>query len=260
MTAEIRNTRWILAAVCLIATSVGCGPKTTSQYEVRQIEMGQLASNAPKPDANAYAILQKTKSVGRFPCSLSVMRVKSGLPDDWTGEEPPADLSLQIDLLTEPKAVPWSELFDNVPAVTNVKVLNRPSVPFEQVTLTELVSAGRKQHTDLILIYGQNDLGAKRVKLLGAIYDTETNELLATIDAQVDPVSGLPTPPDRVKGDKRHEDPEWLTTRKFQDLVLHCVFDLAQRDTPSTTTRPNPWDRPGVQPMISPWTERLYDR
>lgn len=221
----------------------------------RQIELSQLASNVADVESNTYAIYQKSKTVGRFPCSLAVIRVRSELqdnPNQQNGRE------LVIDLLPEPGAVPWAELFDSFPAITTVKVMGRPAVKFEQVTVDELIQAARKQHTSLVLVYGQNDQPDDKVKLVGALYDCNTRELAATIDSQVEPIYGLPTPPDRLKQDRRHEDSECLTRGRFQELVLYCMDELTKMDTPSTTTQPNPWDRPGVEPMLSPWTSPRY--
>ncbi len=237
----------------MLALSVAAGCSTDSKVvTVRQIDMGMLASNVPQDGDNQYVIHQQRKTVGRFPCSMAVMRVTSELSENL---EDGADPQLVLDVPPTIKAVPWTELFDNVPVVKNVKVMGRPSVPFEQVSVTELVRAARAQHARLLFVYGQSDLPANLVRMVGAMYDTETQELLATVRAQVEPTPGLPTPRDRVKQDKRHEDPECLTAEKFQALVLRCAYELYQQDTPATTTQPNPWDRPGVRPMISPWTD-----
>ena len=239
----------------LLASTVGCRSGQTRHDGVRQTEFGMLASDISEVEANTYKVFQKAKTVGRFPCGLAIMRVTTEPSDNPDGD---VGGTLMIDLLNEIKAVPWTELFDNYPAVTTVKVMGRPAVPFEQVTVRELVEAGRRQHAKLILVYGRTDLPAWLVRLDGALYDCKTGELVAVIHAQVQPVPGLPTPPDRIEEDKRHEDPECLTAERFQDLVLHCVDELVGLDAPATTTQPNPWKRPGVQPMLSPWTDNRY--
>ncbi len=242
-----------LTIVLFIVGTVGCKSHPIPT-QVRQIQMEMLTSNVPSPGPNSYSIYQMKDTVGRFPCGLSVMRITGSLPDDPDQPAEDAGKRLLLDLLPEIKAVPWTELFDNLPAITTVKVMGRPALVFEQVTLDELIEAGRRQHTELLLIYGQHDLDDGLVRIVGAIYETATGKLLATVEAKVTPVLGLPAPSDRVEQDRRHEDPECLTAKEFQKLVLYCIFELSQLDTPSTTTQPNPWDRPEVRPMLSPWT------
>ncbi len=246
-----------LVGVCLlglIGGAVGCQPKPARRYELRQIEMGLLAANVPSPESNTYKILQDKRTVGRFPCGLAVMRVTASLPDTPADAGKLPEGALVIDLPNDVQAVPWSELLDNLPPVTTVKVMGRPSVTFKEVTVDELVQAGKRQHAALVLIYGRNDLPDDRIEMVGAMYDTESRQLVAVVNARVEPVPGLSPPPDRLKEDRRHEDPVCLTVAKFQDLVLRCIDELVRLDNPATTTQPNPWDRPEVQPMRSPWT------
>lgn len=253
---SLRRLACLLGMVVLTVAVAACRSKEPKvrHYPYRHVEPALLASAPLRAKTNAYAIVQKGKTVGRFPCSIAVMRVTSELPGDFDEGDEPAQQRLKIDLLPEIKAVPWTELFDNFPAITAVKVMGRPSVIFQNVTVPALIKAGRRQNAALALIYGQTDLKDGLVRIVGAMYDTKTNELVATVGAQVTPEYGSPAPPDRLEQDRRHEDPECLTAAKFQDLVLCCIDELARMDTPAATTQPNPWHRPGVRPMSSPWT------
>ncbi len=258
-------TTTLLAAGLAALAWPGCASSQPTPTTVRHVEFAQLAASAPRPETNTYMILQKGKTSGRFPCSLAVVRVTSleseyvedavdGKPQKVSGPQ-----QLLLDLPNEVRAVPWTELCDHFPSITCVKVLGRPAVPFKEVTITDLLKAGLLQHTSLILIYGQDDFGPNQIRLFGALYDTMSGGLVATIQAQVEPVPGLPTPPDRLEEDQRHEDAVCLTIQRFQQLTLQCLYELAQLDVPSTTTQPNPWDRPDVKPMYSPWTRHHYE-
>lgn len=256
----------MLLAVGLVPLGLSsCSSDQTERITVRHVEFAQLASNAPRPETNTYMILQKTRTTGRFPCSLAVVRVTSFQTEyveeteDGKVQETAGPLRLMLDLPSEVRAVPWTELCDNFPSITCVKVLGRPAVTFEEVGIADLVKAGLHQHASLILIYGQDDLDDNKIRLFGALYDTMSGELVATVKSQVDPIPDLPTPPDRLKQDKRHVDPKCQTLERFQQLTLQCVYELAQLDQPSTTTQPNPWDRPDVKPMYSPWTRHHYE-
>lgn len=252
--------RWCLARLVVgfvVATgacaTVGCQNDSSHRRRIRQIEPSVLAADWPEQTSNGYTILQKEKSVGRFPANLAVVRVTGGVPDH---PDTSHGTTLVLDLLNDSDAVPWTGLFDNFPAISGVTVLGRPAVPFEELTLSDLIASARRQNLSLCLIYGQSDLPGGLVRMVGAVYDCGTGGLVATIEAQVEPVPGLPRPPDRVRQDNRHKDPECLTTARFQELVLRCIDDLVRNDTPGPTTQPNPWDRPGVFPMWSPWTPR----
>jgi hypothetical protein len=244
-----RLTRTLLAGV--LAAAVGCGDGVSHPRQIRQIEPSMLAATWPEPAGNAYSIVQKEKTVGRFPCSLTVVRVTSPVLDD---PDSTAGSVMKLDLLTDIEGVPWIELFDNFPLVSSVRLLGRPAVIYEKVTLTELIEAARRQDASLCLIYGERDLSGTQVRLIGALYDCATGALVATIDASVEPDAGMPPPPGRVRTDHRHKDPGCLTTSRFQDLVLRCIDELHRNDAPAPTTQPNPWERPGVNPMMSPWS------
>ena len=255
-------------AILLIAVA-GCASEPVRRCRIKQIEMAQLAAEVAEPPQNVFAIHRQAETTGRFPCSLAVIRVTSApvtnrkvAPEDATvgGADTPTDLVL--DLLPDEQAVPWIELCDNFPAITAVNVMGRPAVTFESVTLDQLIAAGREQHAAVVLVYGQSDLPGfgRRVRMLGALYDTATSALLATVSARVEPVPGLPVPSDRIEQDKRHEDAGVQTAIRFRALVLECLVDLAAMDAPATTTQPNPWGRPEVRPMLSPWTDTRSDR
>ncbi len=240
-----------LAAAYTVIGSVGCHP-STSRREVNQFEPTMLAASWPEVSPNAYTLVKAPKTVGRFPCNLAVARVTTG----WIDGSQESDRVLKLDPLSDIHAVPWMELSDTYPALTGVIVLGRPAVKFEEVTIAELLAAARRQNLSLCLIYGQTDVSIDEMRMTGALYDCSNNQVVARIDAQVTPDPGVGRRLDRPKNDQRYKDPRHVTARKFQDLVLRCIDELSRNDTPATTTQPNPWDRPGVFPMLSPWTSR----
>ncbi len=242
-------SRWPMGLV--VAVCIGCASDGTHRREVRQIEPTTLAADWSETAPNTYTIHQKEKTLGRFPCSLAIVRVTSLPP---VPDQPSTGQALSLDLLKDIEGVPWVELFDNFPAVSGVYVLGRPAVVFTDVPLSELITAARRHNATLCLVYGHDNLAGGLVRMVGALYDCESGSLVATIGAQVEPIPALPRPRDRVRADKRHVDPECLTAARFQELVLRCIDELKKNDLPIPTTQPNPWDRPGVFPMVSPWS------
>ena len=134
--------------------------------------------------------------------------------------------------LTDPEALYWNELFDSVGKIREVTVIDPQSVPQRYVTVPQLLASSRRQKCRLCVVYGQNDVAYNVSRVVGALYDADTNELVAVIFAEqiVDPQEKTPPPADYPKGDERHKDAHWLAARRFEQLVRGFVLQLIERD------------------------------
>lgn len=221
----------LASPLLLLALAVGSGGCSSAKPESSSVtravvQLTDLGVTAPSEAPNTVTHVETQASIGRFPAGVSVARIAiEDLPDGQPG-------GMVIDMLTDPEALYWNELFDSVGKIREVTVIDPQSVPQRHVTIPQLLASSRRQKCRLCVIYGQNDVAANVSRVVGAVYDTDTSELIGTAYAEevIDPNEKRPAPPDYPSGDKRNMDAHWLASRKFESLIREFVLDLIQRD------------------------------
>lgn len=209
----------------LVAGAAGCSSVARPVVQSTLLQLADLGVTTPMPEPNTVTTVETQPSIGRFPAGVSVARVKME-------ESPGGPSGLVVDTLTDPEALYWNELFDSVGKIREVTVIDPQSVPQRYVTVPQLLASSRRQKCRLCVVYGQNDVAYNVSRVVGALYDADTNELVAVIFAEqiVDPQEKTPPPADYPKGDERHKDAHWLAARRFEQLVRGFVLQLIERD------------------------------
>ncbi len=234
----------------LVVAALGVGGCDTAKPVMRGlVQFSDLGVTGPAPEPNRFTAIETQPSIGRFPAGVAVARTM--LEDAGAGERP----TLTLDVLTNPEALYWNELWDSIPKIREVIVVDPQSLPQKTVTVSQLLAAARRLRCRLCVIYGQNDVADNASQVLGAVYDADTGELIGTVFAEetVDPREKRPPLPGAPDGDKRNTDAHWLAARKFEQLTRAFVLELIDRDRdagapPETTTQPA---APGPAPVQS---------
>jgi len=226
----------VMGFCVLVGGAAGCSPVTRPVVHSTLLRLADLGVTAAMPEPNTVVAVETQPSIGRFPAGVSVARVK-------IEESPGGPPGLVIDSLTDPEALYWNELFDSVGKIREVTVIDPQSVPQRYVTVPQLLASSRRQKCRLCVVYGQNEVAHNVSRVVGALYDADTNELVAVIFAEqiVDPQEKTPPPADYPKGDERHKDAHWLVARRFEQLVRGFVLELIERDRePGAPAAPAP--------------------
>ncbi len=240
----------------VLALVIGAAGCESTRPAVRRtlVQLADLGATGANPDVNTFALVETQASIGRFPAGVSVARVM--IEDAVSGGR----AAMAIDRLLDPEALYWNELFDSIPRVREVLVIDPQSVPQRYVTIPMLLESSRRLRCRICVIYAQNDVADSASQLLGAVYDADTSELIGTAFAEevVDPKARIERPADRPDGDDRHRDAHWLAARKFEQIVRGFVSDLISRDRepgapaePGTQPTPPPPAAPGPAPVTS---------
>jgi len=249
-TTETRLVFALLAA--LLAVTAGCHKPEPppAAYVGPTLAGSDLGLEKIECPPTGFVILERRGSHGRFPGALAVARLhRPDMPEEDTDS---ASRSWQIETMKEEQATYWTKLFNTVPELREVVVLDRLSVGSPDADLAAItVSAGRVQ-ADLCLIFGPSPAEPGHSGLTGAIMDTHTGRLVAFVQAQAGPADFQPPPEDRFEEDLRHQDCNYLVARKFEHQVWCCLVELIGRDQPLPTTLPSPWKSAASRPAAYP--------
>lgn len=228
--------------VGLSAALVGCH---ATQDEATMVYIDPvLAHDVPErpgtvPDLTGYTIVEARPSIGRFPGALAVARIEP--PGPFRITDDPTRGSWRVGTLKEEEATHWNALFNTIPFVREVIVLDKRMVMWPDAGEAEINASAERLNADLCLIYGPSAAAPNHAGLGGVILDARTAEPVAYVQAHAGPADREPPSPYRYHTDLRHADPHQLVVRKFEWEVRKCIAELAARDQPPPTTLPSDW-------------------
>ena len=204
-------------------------------------------------DATLYVILEQTRSRGRFPCALAVARLEPQSPLDLANAlSGSSGITWQVASIPDEQAVRLNALFNTVPKIREVIVLDRLSVVSPDVNLHEIIASVARLEASLCLVFGPSAAAQDHAAWTGVLVEVPTGRHVACLRAEAGPADFEPPHTDRVKEDERHRDVNYLSACKFEQQVRHCMLELIGRDQPFTTTQPSPWRTATTQPALSP--------
>ena len=190
--------------------------------------------------ATGYTILQE-RSQGRFPGALGVAFI------DHVSNNPfGTDPQWQIANLPEEDGTWWNQLFNTVPPMREVLMMDAMSVITPTDDVETIVHAANRLKMNLCLIYARTAAQPLHAALIGTLYDTNTRELVAVVRADAGPEDFGPPREDTLEEDYRHCDADYLVKRRFEQQARACVLDLISRDQPLATTQPSAWSDHGA--------------
>jgi len=231
-----------LAIVLVVAFCIawGCGEKPEPPPvaymgpTLASDSLGMEKAPAPK---TGYTLLDAQPSTGLFPGALAIARlvqpegvVRSDNSKGW-----------QVGTIGYEEAITWNNIGTRIPAVREVIVLDQYSTVSASADLGQIAMSADRLEAPLCLVYGPAQAEADHAGLWGTILETATGRKLASVQAQAGPEDFEPLRPDQLKNDMRNRDPNYLCMTGFQQQVRLCLLALIERDRPSTTTQPNPW-------------------
>ena len=246
----IDTGKWIAVgwAACL-TVGMGCTqekPLPPVAYTGPTLTAADLAVEPVRYDQTGYVLMESEPSQGRFPTSIAVARLVPADPGPFA-PEPQRDW--WVGTIAEEKATYWTALFNTFPAVRDVVVLDRRSLSWPDVELTEIVAAAGQMDAALCVIWGPAPTEPGHAGLVGVVMDTARRQAVALVRAEAGPQDILPPAPDQMEGDQRHEDVNYLAARKFQAQVQTCLRALIQRDRPRSAPQSNPWESVDPTPI-----------
>ena len=223
----------LLIGVWTLVLSGGCGEKEPPPvaYIGPTLTAADLGGTGAPCPPTGYVVLQ-AESEGRWPAALAVAFI----------HEAPDGSGWQIATLKEEQATWWNQLFNTVPVVRQVLVMERLSLISPTDDIDAIMAKAWRLKTELILLYGHASAPEGQVALTGVIRDTRIGNSVALVRAQAGPADYADHRVDTVEEDMRHIDPEYIAARKFEQQVRQCVLDLISRDTSLPTTQPSAWE------------------
>jgi len=233
-----------LLGLLLVLPLVGCADKPEITYE-RQIEMRELAADVAAVD-NAYELLESAGSTGRFGCGLAIGKLAAG----------EAAEQVRLAVLTPAEEGYWTQTTAVLPRIRHAQFLS-PAGTFPRDSAVDvLCKKAASLDAGLLLLYAPNRYGLNSAQVLGVLYDVTTGKPIASLHASatfIDDETGLETPPDYEKGDKRGTDAVFQSARAFERYVQDCLVDLINRDKPAPPTEPKKWRTPPEQRWWLPY-------
>jgi hypothetical protein len=226
------------------AANVGCNEPEPppAAYAGPTLARGDLGlSGEPRTEPTGYSIIETGTTVGRFPGSLAV--AKLGKPDPlfagWNMFV--KDDEWMVATMETKEAVQYTSLFDTVPLVQQVVVMDSKSTVSPAARREMMIGAAQRDGADLLLIFGHRSAEPDHAALAGVIYDTFDGHQVAYLQADAGPADFKIPRADMYDEDQSHEDVNYLVQRKFHYQLWQCVRELIARDQRSPTTKPNPF-------------------
>ena len=191
-----------------------------------------------------FAILEKQKTHGRFPCRVAVARLVPA-PKDPFADPLPTEWALGS--IKDEEATYWTCLFNTVPDIQGVTVMDSLNMEHPEANLEKIAATAAEMKTGLCVIFGPGPAEPGRSSVLGVIMDNTRGERIACVQALAGPNDSYDPPPDRMVSDQRHEDVNYISARRFQQQVRQCMEQLRSRDVPAPATQPSPWKGGGLR-------------
>jgi hypothetical protein len=225
-------------ACVLVSWLGGCHERKQVVYV--PLDMSQLAAGLPAGDDD-FVLLIDQPTRGRFGCPLAIAKLTAG-----GGET--ADPLVLTDLHSNEQAY-WAEQMRGVAAIQKLVFLRPRSIRPEEQSIATLCETAGRLGAPLLLLYAPRQVGPNSAQVLGALYDTSSQQALATVHSAVHLLDeeGEEVSPDDEPGDHRDQDAGYQAQRKFESHTLACLRELIHRDRRPATTQPHKWSQPYLQ-------------
>lgn len=237
--------RWVigLTVLCVVAVC-GCEkPEPPPVAYVGPSLAGDTLGVGHTPSrATSHNLLTQSRSSGRFPAAVAVARLRE--PRSVLSADPQQQAVQDqwcVSTIRWEEAVTWNSLFNQVPAVRELIVVDAHTTVRPNATLAEIAQSVSRLEAGLCLIYGPSEAAPGCAGLWGVLLDVATGQKLAMIQAQAGPEDYSLPRVEANERDMRHRDPNHIAELKFQQQTRHCLLDLIAYDSPSTATQPSPW-------------------
>lgn len=237
-----------LAVAALIAAS-GCSEQkilTPAAYSGPTLVSDNFGVGKVPCPTTGFVILDKQKSRGRFPCRVTVARLAPAPADPFAD---PLATEWALSSVKGEESTYWTSLFNTVPVIQGVTVMDPLNMEHPEANLEKIAATAAKMKTSLCVVFGPGPADPGYASVIGVIMDTERRERIACIQALAGPGDFYEPPPDRMDGDQRYEDVNYIAMRRFQQQVRQCVEQLRLQDIPAPATQPSPWRAGGLRSM-----------
>lgn len=233
--------RWMQRACALgaagaLAWTVGCAPDRVETWTPKpRVLWEDIALQSTETANNEYKILTSEPTTGLFPVSIAVTRVAL--------EEDRVSRVAWERLLRDPRNefLMWNSSFDDQMAISEVFPIAERDLGGAEVRPERILSAMKALGARIGFLYAVNELAEDESEMLGTLFDTRSDQVLATIHAQAasipPPDNGYP-PENTVQWET---DSRALVRYKFECLVHACVRELILRDQPGAIESPDGW-------------------
>jgi hypothetical protein len=230
-----RSVLWVLVVVL-----VGCHERRHVAYPP-PLTMDELAAGLLTPDSD-FALLTDQPTSGRFGCPLAIAKLAAG---DAAGSAGP----LVLAELRDNEQAYWTEQMRGVAAIQKLVFLRPRSIRPEEQSLATLCDTAGRLGAPLLLLYAPRQLGPNSAQVLGALYDAQSRQALATVrsSAQLFDEDGQESSPNDSRGDRRAQDAGYQAQRKFESYTLACLRELIHRDQAPASTQPHKWHQPYME-------------
>jgi hypothetical protein len=225
----------------LIGTA-GChrSESTPAPYIGPTISEAELGLEPTACDPTGFVIVEPAASEGRFPGGLAIARLApkceaNGQIGQGNGTH------WQLCTIRSEKATYWNSLFNTVPGVREVVMLDPSSVERPEAGVAEITRAARLAKCTLCLIWGPGAAQPGHARLMGVLMDARDGHEVALLQAEAGPEDFKPPAKDHFKADRRHLDVNYLAARKFEQQGKDCLFQLIARDRPLPAIQSSPW-------------------
>ncbi len=238
----------IVLGVSAIVPATGCSEhKVPESYAGQTLSTAEVALGVWSAPLDGYQVIETEPSQGRFPAAVAVVPLE--WQDTFRVPEDAREAGWRIGRLKEEQGGHWNSLFNTLPPIREVLVMDRQSVAWPEAKVDELVASAGRLGSGLCLVYGPSQADPQFAAFSGVLFDTASGSPVATVGASAGPTDMEPQPPGRPKNDLRHEDVNEIAARKFERQVRRCVDDLIRRDQKSSP-QGNPYE--GYQPTPVP--------
>ena len=229
------------AAVLVVVLVSGCSEKKVgvpAAYSGPTLCSDSFGvSRGPCP-ATGFVILETQKSHGRFPCRVAVARLIPAPKEPFTD---PLPTEWALGSIPNEEGTYWTSLFNTVPDVQGVALMDPLNMEHPEANLEKIAATAAIMKSGLCVIFGPGPAEANSASVLGVIMDAARRERIACVQALAGPKDHYEAQPDRMIGDQRNEDVNYIAMRRFEQQVRQCMEQLRSRDIPAPATQPSPW-------------------
>lgn len=245
------TTRVLVPLTVFLTIAVGCHEKTQTPaaYTGPVLASGDLCVEEVECGQTGFVIFEEGRSTGRFPGTFAVARL---VPSEADSFGPAPRKAWWVGTIKEEKATYWTSLFNTIPDIQDVVILDRLSIEWPDSDLEAVAAAAGRMNAGLCVIWGPGEAAPEHAALLGVVMNTHARQPVAFVRADAGPEDFQPRGADQLEGDLKHRDVDYLVARKFQRQVKDCVYELITRDSKPPATQPSPWRSATTPPPASP--------
>lgn len=259
-----RNSRVLLGvpgrSMLLLAAWLGASCRSDSRkYEPAgmdhqvTIAAEDLGAKSDKLAPEGRHVWDESASSGRFPGGVAIAQVAAG--------ERPTDgiRLLHAESMPTERGVLWGHLFDELPAVREVVLVERYGLDPRGFGYREVLRRAGTMSCGLCLIYARIDDTAYHAEYVAALFDTASEMLLITYRVPIE-LTLADCDGDEKAFEEGRLKKEWLFEADFRAeadlrrMVREDIWSMATRDKPAST-QPNPWksDQPLLPRDLGRW-------